>query len=212
MALLVTVFVDTHDPSRRQFLIGSGSGIGAVWIGLQWPAILAAQEHAHRAAEQRMRFEFFTPEQVREIEAVTAQLIPSDDGPGAREAHAVYFIDRALVSFERDKQVSYTRGLEYLRAKTRELFPQVEEFSALGSEDQVRLLRSIENTNFFELVRVHTIMGFLSNPEYGGNSNQLGWKMIGFEESHVHEPPFGYYDAGYENPNRDADTKETKAW
>ena len=135
--------MDAHDASRRRFLIGSTSGIGAVWIGLHWPAILAAQEHAHRAAEHggSMAFEFFTPEQAREIEAMTVQIIPSNDGPGAREAHAVYFIDRALVTFERDKQPSYTRGLEDLHEKTLELFPRVQRFSELGAEDQVRLLR-----------------------------------------------------------------------
>ncbi len=206
--------MDAHDPSRRRFLIGSGSGIGAVWIGLQWPAILAAQEHAHHAAEQgrSMAFEFFTPEQAREIEAMAAQIIPSDDSPGAREAHAVYFIDRALVTFEREKQPSYTRGLEDLHAKTQELFPRAQRFSELGSEDQLRLLRAIENSDFFEIVRVHTIMGFLSNPEYGGNSNQVGWKLIGIEESHVHEPPFGYYDAEYEKTSGGPDIKGTKAW
>ena len=203
-----------HYASRRRFLIGSTRGIGAVWIGLQWPAILAAQEHVHRAAQQggSMAFEFFTPEQAREIEAMTDQIIPSDDSPGAREARAVYFIDRALVTFERDKQPSYTRGIEDLHKKTLELFPQVQRFSELGSEDQVRLLRAIESSEFFEIVRVHTIMGFLSNPEYGGNSNKVGWKLIGFEESHVHEPPFGYYDAEYEKPSGGSDTKGTKAW
>jgi len=196
--------MNEHDPSRRRFLIGSGSGIGTAWITLHWPAIRAAQEHAHRAAEpgRLMSFEFFKPEQAYEIEAITAQIIPSDDGPGAREAHAIRFIDRALVTFERDKQPAYTRGLEYLRAKTQELFPEAQKFSALGSEDQLRLLHAIEDTDFFEIVRIHTIMGFLSNPEYGGNSSQVGWKLIGFEESHVHEPHFGYYDAEHEKPGR----------
>lgn len=214
MAPFVTPFMKEHDPSRRRFLIGSGSGISAAWITLQWPAILAAQQHAHRAAEsgQLLRLEFFTPEQAREIEAITAQIIPSDDSPGAREAHAVHFIDRALVTFERDQQPSYTRGLEYLRAKMRELFPEAQKFSALGSEDQLRLLHAIENTDFFEIVRIHTIMGFLSNPEYGGNSNQVGWKLIGFEESPVHEPPFGYYDAEYENPRGGPNPKGAKTW
>ena len=214
MAPLVTAFMNGHDASRRRFLIGSGTGIGTAWMTLQWPAILAAQEHAHRAAEpgQQMRFGFFTPEQAHEIEAITAQIIPSDDSPGAREAHVVHFIDRALVTFERDKQPSYTRGLEDLRLRTRELFPEAQKFSALGPEQQVQLLHAVEKTDFFEIVRIHTIMGFLSNPEYGGNDDQVGWKLIGFEESHVHEPPFGYYDAEYENPSRDSNTKGTKEW
>jgi len=44
-------------------------------------------------------------------------------------------------------------------------------------------------------VRLHTIMGFLAKPEYGGNYNQSGWKVIGFEDQMTYKPPFGYYDA-----------------
>ncbi|MBV9087485.1 MAG: gluconate 2-dehydrogenase subunit 3 family protein, partial [Acidobacteriaceae bacterium] len=50
-------------------------------------------------------------------------------------------------------------------------------------------------TDFFETVRIHTVLGFLSNPEHGGNHDKLGWKLIGFEDTFVYEPPFGYYDA-----------------
>jgi hypothetical protein len=34
-------------------------------------------------------------------------------------------------------------------------------------------------------------------PEYGGNREGLGWKLIGFEDRHIFEPPFGYYDRDY---------------
>jgi len=69
--------------SRRQFLLGSVSGLSSAWLALRWPAILAAQEHAHRAATsgQPAQFRFFSPEEAAEIEAVAAQIIPSDDAP-----------------------------------------------------------------------------------------------------------------------------------
>jgi hypothetical protein len=38
-------------------------------------------------------------------------------------------------------------------------------------------------------------MGFLAKPEYGGNYNRAGWKLIGFEDQMTYQPPFGYYDA-----------------
>jgi hypothetical protein len=31
-------------------------------------------------------------------------------------------------------------------------------------------------------------------PSWGGNRNEAGWKLIGFEDAHVFRPPFGYYD------------------
>jgi hypothetical protein len=36
-----------------------------------------------------------------------------------------------------------------------------------------------------------------SLPSYGGNRDGVGWKLIGFEDSHVFYPPFGHYDRDY---------------
>ena len=189
--------MSTGHSSRRQFLLGSLSGMSSAWVALRWPAILAAQEHAQRAAEsgQPAQFEFFSPQEAAEIEAVTAQIIPTDDAPGAREAHVVHFIDRALATFDRDKQPAYTQGLKDLQRRTQQLFPAVNRFSSLTPAQQIQVLTAIEKTDFFELVRLHTIMGFLAKPEYRGNYNQSGWKLIGFEDQMTFEPPFGYYDA-----------------
>src|SRR5258706_7821380 len=104
-------------------------------------------------------------------------------------------MDRVQVSFETDKQPAYTRGLEDLESKTKSLFPQAGKFSSLSRVEQVQLLETIEMNEFFELLRVHTIIGFLARPEYGGNHGEGGWKLIGFENKGVYSPPFGYYDA-----------------
>ena len=128
---------------------------------------------------------------------MAAQIIPADDAPGAREARAVYFIDRALTTFDREKQATYTQGLMDLQVNTQKLFANKNKFSDLTSEQQIQLLTAIEKTEFFELVRLHTIMGFLAKPEYGGNYNQSGWKLIGFEDQMIYDAPFGYYDSDY---------------
>ena len=191
--------MNTGDASRRQFLLGSVSGLSSAWLALRWPAILAAQEHAQRAAAsgQPAKFQFFPPEEAVEIEAVAAQVIPSDDTPGAREARVIYFIDHVLATFDRDKQPAYTQGLKDLRRRTQELFSSANRFSSLTPAQQIQLLSAIEKTDFFELVRLHTIMGYLSRPEYGGNHDQAGWKLIGFEDQMTYDPPFGYYDSEY---------------
>src|SRR5437870_3287743 len=191
--------MNTGNSSRRQFLLGSVSGLSSAWLALRWPAILAAQEHAQRAAASGhpAQFQFFSPEEAVEIEAVAAQVIPSDDAPGAREARVIYFIDRVLVTFDRDKQPAYTQGLKDLRHRTQELSSSANRFSSLTTEQQIQLLSAIEKTDFFELVRLHTIMGYLSRPEYGGNYNQTGWKLIGFEDQMTYHPPFGSYDSEY---------------
>jgi hypothetical protein len=45
-----------------------------------------------------------------------------------------------------------------------------------GMAEKVPYEDVIENSEFFETVRVHTIVGFFANPEYGGNRDQIGWK------------------------------------
>jgi gluconate 2-dehydrogenase gamma chain len=185
------------DNTRRRFLLSSALGLSSAWLA--WPAIVAAQQHSHRSGKsgQSASFEFFAPQDALEIEAVAAQIIPSDDAPGAREARVIYFIDRALMTFDVDKQLAYTQGLEDLQQKTLELFPVADGFSSRSSAQQIQLLTGIEHSGFFELVRLHTIMGYLSHPDYGGNHNQAGWKLIGFEDKMTYAPPFGYYDTEY---------------
>jgi gluconate 2-dehydrogenase gamma chain len=190
---------NTQEPSRRSVLAGSLSGLTSIWLATHLPGILAAQEHAHTIAEsgRPATLGFFSHDQAVEIESVAAQIIPNDDTPGAREAGTIYFIDRALTTFDQDKQAAYTQGLKELQAKTHELFPNAEKFSALSSAQQVQVLTAMEKSAFFGQVRLHTIVGFFANPEYGGNHEKIGWNLIGFEDKFAWEPPFGHYDREY---------------
>lgn len=182
--------------TRRQFLIGSLTGASSIWLAAQWPEIVAAHEHSRHSAGSAgsAKFEFFSAEQAAQIEAMAGQIIPTDNTPGAREARVIYFIDRALTTFDRDQQALYLQGLSDLPAKTRSLYPKAGKFSELPTPQQIQVLTAIEDTPFFAYVRLHTIMGFLANPEYGGNYDQIGWKLIGFTDEHSFQPPFGFYD------------------
>lgn len=161
-----------------------------------WPEILSAQEHARGVAKSPgSHFEFLDAAAAAEIEAIAAQIIPSTGGAGAREAGVVYFIDRALATFARDQREAYRAGMAELQQKRRELFPQSTTIRSLTDKQQIALIKSIEQTNFFELLRTHTVLGFLGNPSYGGNRERIGWHQIGFEGRMAYQPPFGYYDS-----------------
>src|SRR5467141_3996885 len=207
--------------SRRQFLSRGITGLSAVWVSTHLPALAAAAGHARRAANSPTppKFEFFTPEQAAEVEAITARIIPTDETPGAREAGIVYFIDHGLVTFGVDDQKAYREGLPELQARVKQMFPSVAKFSAATPEQQDEILDSFEEhaetpqkaikpaqrsvrrrpgaQNFFETVRQHTIVGFLIDPDYGGNRDGVGWKVIGREREHTFQSPFGYYDKDY---------------
>jgi gluconate 2-dehydrogenase gamma chain len=161
------------------------------WLfGLIGPAALAgiadAQEHARQAvsAGEPVHFEFFDRESALAVAAIARQILPSGETPGTDEAGVVYFIDRALATFESDQQDAYRQGLRGLKG-----------IASLSNGKQVEMLRSVEKTDFFELVRTHTLLGFLGDPIYGGNRGKVGWKQIGFEDRMAFTPPFGYYDA-----------------
>jgi gluconate 2-dehydrogenase gamma chain len=216
------------DLSRRNFLTRAGGAVSAVWLSAHWPAIVAAAEHAHQVAKSAApaKFQFFSPEQVVEIDAITARIIPSDETPGAREAGVVYFIDHALTTFAIDDQKSYREGLPALQSRVHELFPAVEKFSAATPDQQDQLLHTFDEKSeygrrfrlnstakpFFETIRVHTIVGFLIDPDSGGNRDGVGWKVIGRDREHMFQPPFGYYDKDYAGwqPNP-PDAEKTKA-
>jgi gluconate 2-dehydrogenase gamma chain len=183
--------------SRRTFLRNSVSGLGAAWLASNWPGILAAQEHAQQMAAQNFptQFAFFTPEQAAEVAAMASAIIPTDDTPGAREAGCIYFIDSGLTTFLHDSQALYTQGVKDLQAKTQELFPGTGKLSELTSAQQIQALTAIEKTQFFTAVRNHTIIGMFASPKHGGNQDEVGWKLIGFEDTMNFKAPFGYYDA-----------------
>jgi len=213
--------------NRRNFLLRAGTGLSAAWVSANWPALLSAATRAHQAAKAvpPAKFEFFTPEEAVEIEAITARIIPTDETPGAREAGIVYFIDRGLVTFGTEDQKTYREGLPELHARVVEMFPSVAKFSGLAAEQQDEVLRSFDEggparrrafrarpgaQNFFDTLRQHTITGFLIDPDFGGNHDGVGWRVIGREREHVFQAPFGYYDKdypGWQPTEKEADKK-----
>jgi gluconate 2-dehydrogenase gamma chain len=187
--------MSARDTSRRDFILGSLSGVGAAWVVANTAGIEDAYAFVQQTAGKPAAFTFFTPEQAVEIEAMAAQIIPTDSTPGAREARCIVFIDRILGTFEKDAQPQYLKGLDELAAQTKQLFPSAAKFSTLGGSDQIKVLTAMEKGPFFNLVRTHTITGFFAAPVHGGNANKVGWKLVNYDDSLHHRPPFGYYDA-----------------
>jgi gluconate 2-dehydrogenase gamma chain len=160
---------------------------------------MAAADHAAlmREAVPPAKLEILTADQAAEIEAAASRIIPTDDTPGAREAGVIYFIDRALATFATDSREDYEKGLPVLQAKTLELFPSAPKFSQTTADQQDAVLKALEGQPIFELIRSHTIMGFLADPMRGGNRGEVGWRLIGYDDSPAFAPPFGDYDRDY---------------
>jgi gluconate 2-dehydrogenase gamma chain len=131
------------------------------------------------------------------VDAMTALVIPTDETPGAREAGVAQFIDRALGSFFSPLAGDFRAGLAEFQRAVRQRHPDSDSFAGLGVDAQAEMLRSIELTPFFSLVRQLTVLGMFSNPSYGGNRAGTGWQLLGFADQHAFQPPFGHYDQDY---------------
>lgn len=203
---------------RRSFLSMGAAGISAAWLTANWPSMVSAATHAHRAiaSPEPAKFEFFKPEDAAEVEAMASRIIPSDETPGAKEAGVIFFIDRALVTFAVDSQKDYREGIAQVQALVAEKFPGVKKFSAATPEQQDAVLEVLSNSKqkmtssrrnrpnaasqpFFDTLRYHTIAGFLIAPDTDrrGNRDGVGWKVIGREDGHMFQPPFGALDKNY---------------
>jgi Gluconate 2-dehydrogenase subunit 3 len=188
----------TDELSRRSLLQAIAAAVGAAF-SLDWTEMALAAQESHAAAQKsgEASLSLLTPAEAADVEAITAQIIPTDDTPGARDAGVVYFIDQALSTFLSHLAVDYRAQLAEFQSVFRAHHAGAASFAALPSAQQIEYLHTVEHTPFFDTTRLLTLLGMFSMPAYGGNRNEVGWKLIGFEDRHFFQPPFGYYDRDY---------------
>jgi gluconate 2-dehydrogenase gamma chain len=191
--------MERDELSRRSLLQAIAATLGAAAVPLSWMEVANAAHSAHAAAQAPAAggVAFFKAADAADVEAIAAQIIPGGDTPGAREAGAIDFIDRALGTFFSRLAPEFMTQLAEFQAACRGRFGESHSFASLAGSDQIEFLRTVERTPFFDRVRLLTLLGMFTNPGYGGNRDGLGWKLIGFEDQHVFQPPFGYYDRDY---------------
>ena len=182
--------------SRRTFLGSVGGVVRSSAIVLTMPMLLAACNRAEQARLGGEKFQTLAEEEAEELEAIAARIIPTTDTPGAREAGVIYFIDNVLGDKREDGLSLLLQGLRELKASVALSFG-VAYFHQLEEAQQDQALIEIEGTVFFDTIRYLTIAGMFSLPEYGGNRDYVGYDLIQFDNQHVWQPPFGYYDADY---------------
>ncbi len=160
--------------SRRELLKRLGLA-GALALALpEFDRVLAFQRDVLKAA---MNAGVLSAADAGTLAAVCARIIPTDEnGPGATEAHAAEYIDRALGGWLAPSREAYTTGLAAIDTAARTRGAQ--RFVDLAPAEQDALLATLDQTPFFALVRAHTIQGTFCDPAYGGNANFVGWDLI----------------------------------
>jgi gluconate 2-dehydrogenase gamma chain len=181
--------------TRRELLKQAGlAGAAAAIVpagGAVAPAVSTATpgQAPPAAAITREPLESLTAAEADVLEAVCARLIPSDDnGPGAAEARAARYIDRAVAGFLAPNRQAYAAGLAAIDRHA--VSSHGSAFHQLAPADQDLVLKDVEAgradglpvgpSSFFNLVRLHTIQGTFCDPFYGGNANFVGWDLLGY--------------------------------
>ena len=177
---------------RREFLTIPAAALGGTLL-----YTLAGEPFRLQAQDGNVKvpLRFFTAAEARVIAAACERIFPSDaNGPGAKEAGVVIYIDRQLAGpYGADKD-RYTKGafVESVpehgyqgKDNPRETYHDGiaklgANFDELPAEQQIEKLHSLEKTHFFQLLRAHTIEGMFCDPMHGGNAGLIGWQLIGY--------------------------------
>jgi gluconate 2-dehydrogenase gamma chain len=181
--------------TRREMLKQIGVMVGvAAGLPTHAPTHAQAQARAQALSSVGDALISLTPAEAATLRAVIARIIPADEnGPGALEARADRFIDRALGGALKNQRAAYSAGLEAVDSYSQA--SKGSTFAKLSAADQDGVLTDISanratgfaggSGQFFNLVRTNTIQGTFSDPFYGGNENFIGWNLIGYPGSRI---------------------------
>ena len=184
-------FISRRDLFKRVGVAGAAAVTAPHLMRTLDPAVAgdASALQGAATAVARRPLEHLTASEAELLEAIVARLIPGTPAdPGAVEAGAVGYIDRALGGALASSRAAYATGLAAFDRYTRESRGQ--RFTALPPAEQDSLLTEVEtgaarefpepSSVFFALVLGHTVQGTFGDPYYGGNVNFVGWDLIGY--------------------------------
>jgi len=162
--------------NRRDFIQSASLAFGSI---LLFPSCL----------KQNSTYLFFTPEEALCIIAFCEQIIPKDESPGATDAGVIFYIDRQLSGVFHYDRETYRIGIKNLQDYCSKKYGKP--FENVVFDEQTKFLKTMESnqlnenewqqgnpSNFFNLVRSHTMQGFYGSPIHGGNKNYMSFEML----------------------------------
>jgi len=184
-------------PSRRHFLQLSSAGAVGAWMALGITGCREAAESASEAMKTGEGPRVLEDAERRTLESFSDRILPPEgDQPGAVAMGAVVFMDHFLAE-QPDQLRAAREAVKALDAKSREAQADASGFADLAPDAQDALLDELRDSapeTVFPLWML-VMLGVFSDPSHGGNRDKAGWAMIGFDDRHAWQPPFGYYDA-----------------
>jgi hypothetical protein len=129
----------------------------------------------------------FAEEEALILAAIAERIFPKTDTPSAVEIGAVNYIEIALAGDYAALAPLYHLGLRAIQRYARGKFNK--KFLDLGDGEKDAVLKdfeaaAVENfkaaAEFFETVRYHVLEGVFCEPQYGGNRDMAGWRLVNF--------------------------------
>jgi gluconate 2-dehydrogenase gamma chain len=186
--------MDVIHPTRREFVSSTAGMLGGGWLWLHLPVIATLSACARDAARMNEAFTMFSVAEGQAMRAFAARIIPSEtDSPGAEEAGAAWFADRALAGPFAALAESVRAGLADVDARSRAAHGAV--FARLTAAQQDVIMGEMVEAPFFADARMLVVMGTFSDPAHGGNRDHAGFTLLGMQHAPAFVPPFGWYDA-----------------
>src|SRR5579875_1065404 len=165
----------------RAALVAGGAEFFQSWLR-------AAQPHDHSAAPPEpdrwtnYKPQFFSADEFRDLGTFTEILIPTDDTPGAREAHVAPFIDfvvNAAAEYEPDMQQHWRDAMAWLASQRFGSLSPSEQFAlieAMSSPERDKTAKH-EGFSHYRLLKDMTVHAFYTSRvglidvlEYKGNA------------------------------------------
>ena len=171
--------------SRREFVRLFSGGTAAVLISF------------NTACRNKIsQWRYLNEEEITLMDAIVEQIIPTDDFPGGKWANVSNFIDKQLDTYYKRYQPAYREGLAAIEKTVIQM--RSKKFEELPFVDQTAILEKMEtgefpgdywkdhsSTDFFEIIRQHTMQGFYGSPLHGGNRGYISYRMIGIDYPNV---------------------------
>ncbi len=150
-----------------------------------------------QAQQTPQKLNILTQDEAEMLELIAERIFPKTNTSGAVEIGAVNYIDLALAGDYAPLLPLYRLGIRAVNRYARSKFGRT--FRSLSDELKDAVLVAFEAgsisefknaAEFFETVRCHVLEGVFCEPQYGGNKDMMGWRIVGFPGQQ-----FGYADA-----------------
>jgi gluconate 2-dehydrogenase gamma chain len=167
--------------SRREFVQLFTGGTAAVLISF------------NTACKNKIsQWRYLHEEEIGLLDAIVEQIIPTDEFPGGKWANVSNFIDKQLDTYYRKHQLAYREGLAAFEKTV--IQTKGKKFEELPFGEQIAMLEKMQAgefpgdywkehspSDFFDMIRQHSLQGFYGSPVHGGNRGFVSYRMLGLD-------------------------------